>query len=456
MDLLVVALYLGALAWIGKKTAGRVGTVEDFHLCGRALGRLPAALSLAATEFSGSGLIGGAGLAYAIGVSGIYWNLVAVPAWILVGVTVVVALRKLSLDTVAGYLGRQYGIGTRRLVAVLQVVEAIVFTAVQILVSAIVVSTLFGIDRTAAAALVTLSVVAYTVAGGLWAVVWADVLQYVILMGGVLLAFALGLHAVGGLEGLRAALPDSHLDPRRLGMMEPLAWMALCVYSYATDQGYLQRAFAARDHRVARFAYIFTGVNYLVFGVCVAGIGMIASVLLPGLLHQDEALPALVNDVLPTGLKGFFVIAILATTMSTGSSWLAAASSLLVQDVYRPLAGSLSPRRLVRASRVATLLTAAAALAVALVTPGVVGAVILSTLIAPAAVFAPLMLALYWNAAGEAQGFAAVLAGAMAGVISQLFLYRTTAGILGDLHPLFFGPAVGLVVFGVVALLRGR
>ncbi|MPY91236.1 MAG: sodium/solute symporter [Luteitalea sp.] len=453
MDLLVFVLYLAALAWIGKKTAGRIGTAEDFHLCGRSLGRVPAALSLAATEFSGSGLIGGAGLAYAIGVSGVYWNLVAVPAWIVVGVTAVVTLRKLSLDTLPGFIGRRYGISTRRLVAILQIVEAIVFTAVQILVSAIAMSTLFDLDRTVAAAIVTASFVAYTVAGGLWAVVWADVLQYVILMSGIVIGLLFGLNQVGGVDGLQATLPEGHFDLRRLGLMEPLAWMALCVYSYSTDPGYLQRAFATTDYRVARFAYVFTGVNYLVFGVCVAGMGMIAAALMPGLLHQDEALPALINEVLPSGLKGFFVTAILATTMSTASSWLAAASSLLVQDLYQPLSGPLEQARLLRVSRIATLLLAAASLSVALVTPGVVDAVVFSTLVAPAAVFAPLMLGLYWKAARPAAGFASVLAGALAGVASHALLYKTTAGILGNVHPLFFGPSVGLLVFVAATLI---
>lgn len=453
MDVLVFAVYLGALAWIAKTTAGRIGTAEDFHLCGRSLRRLPAALSLSATEFSGSGLIGGAGLAYALGVSGAYWNLVAVPAWIVIGMTSVVALRKLSLDTVPGYLGRRYGVSTRRLVAVLQVIEAIVFTAVQILVSSIAISTLFGLDRTTAATLVTAAFVAYTVAGGLWAVVWTDVLQYVILMSGILIGLPLALGQVGGLEGLRASLPDSHFDPGRLGVMEPLAWMALCVYSYSTDQGYLQRAFATKDHRVARFAYVYTGVNYLVFGACVAGMGMVASVLLPGLADQDEALPALINHVLPAGMKGFFLTAVLATTMSTASTWLAASSSLLVQDLYQPLRGaSLSQAQLVRVSRIVTLLAAGASLLVALATPGVVGAVVFSTLVAPAAVFAPLMLGLYWTGAPARAGFVSVLSGAVAGVASQAVLYRVADGILGEIHPLFFGPGVGLLVFVAVSL----
>lgn len=456
LDLAVFTIYVAAVLLIGRLTSRRIGTSEDFHLCGRSLGRLPAALSLAATEFSGSGLIGGAGLAYALGVSGAWWNLTAVPAWILVGLTATVTLRRLSLSTIPGYLGERYGISTRRLVAVLQTLEGIVFTAVQIQVSAISLHALFGVDRTLAACLVTAVFVAYTAMGGLWAVVWTDVLQYVILMTGILIGLPLALAKVGGIEGLRQALPAASFDPGRLGIMEPLAWMALCVYSYSTDQTYMQRVFASSDAKVARFAYIYTGVNYLVFGLCVMGMGMVASVLLPGLPHQDEALPTLIRDILPAGLRSFFLTAILATTMSTASAWLAASSSLMVQDVYEPLARRrLEERPLLRASRLVTVLVAALSLGIALYAPGVVNAVVFSTLVAPAAVFGPMMLGLYWKRIDRRAGFWAMLVGAAAGVASHLWLYGKSGGLPGAVHPLFFGPGLGLLVLlALSAILR--
>jgi SSS family solute:Na+ symporter len=457
LDALVFGGYLAAVLLIGRLSARRIGTAEDFHLCGRSLGRLPAALSLAATEFSGSGLIGGAGLAYAIGVSGSFWNLAAVPAWIVVGFTATVTLRRLSLSTVPGYLGERYGVSSRRLVAVLQTLEGVVFIAVQIQVSAIALHALFGMDRTLAACVVTGAFVAYTAMGGLWAVVWTDVLQYVILMAGILIGLPLALRKVGGLQELQAALPGSHFDWGHLGLMEPLAWMALCVYSYSTDQTYMQRVFASSSARVARFAYVYTGVNYLVFGLCVMGMGMIARVLLPALPHQDEALPALIREVLPHGLRSFFLTAILATTMSTASAWLAASASLLVQDLYEPLSGRrLAERPLLRASRLTTVAAAAAALAIALTAPGVVAAVVFSTLVAPAAVFGPMILGLYWKRIDRRAGFWGLLVGAAAGVVSQVWLYGRAAGPAGAIHPLFFGPALGLVVLLGLTFLRPR
>lgn len=453
LDLGVTFAYFVALLAIGRWSARRIRSTEDFYLCGRSLGKLPAALSLAATEFSGSGLIGGAGLAYAIGVAGAYWNLVAVPALILLGFTVAVALQKLTLYTLPELLGARYGPHARRLTALLQLTEGTVFLAVQILVSAITVSTLFGIPRVAAALVVTIVFMIYTASGGLWAVVWTDVFQYVILMAGVLIGLPLALAKAGGLAGLRSGLPAEHFDLTRLGWMEPLAWMALCFYSYGTDQTYLQRVFSTRDAATARFSYVFTGVSYVVFGFCVVGMGMAAAVLLPGLPAQDEAMPALIAHVLPRGLRGFFLTAILATTMSTASAWLSACSSLIIKDLYEPLRGEpVGDRRLLLLSRLSTVVIAGGALAIALAAPGVVDAVVFSTIVAPAAAFLPALAALYWKRVSHHAGFWALLSGAATGVVSQLALYQKVAGLAGAIHPLFLGPAVGLLVLVALSL----
>ena len=87
-DILMFLAYIGLVLGIGRYWSKRIHSTEDFHLCGRKLGRLPASLSLAATEFSGSGMIGGAGLVYAIGLSGIYWTYAAIPAYIFLGIFV--------------------------------------------------------------------------------------------------------------------------------------------------------------------------------------------------------------------------------------------------------------------------------------------------------------------------------------------------------------------------------
>lgn len=456
LDLTVLLVFLTVLVSIGRWASRRVRTPLEYHLCSRRLGKLPVALSLAATEFSGSGLVGGAGLAYTVGVAGVYWNYSAVPAWIILGFTVAVALRRLALYTVPEFLEDCYGPGARLVTSISQLVSGILFVAVQILVSTLTLSTLLDVPRPVTAAVVTAVFVVYTFAGGLLAVVWTDVICYLVLMAAVVIGFPLALYHAGGIEGLRQALPPQNFDLGRLGVMEPMAWVGLCFFSYGTDQAYLQRAFAAKDPSVARFAYAYTGLNYLVFGGAVCLLGMSASALVPDLAHQDEALPALIKYVFPRGMTGFFLTGILATTMSTSSSYLSAGSSLFAKDVYeRWVVKGVSEAHLLRVSRFATIGFAGLALALALTSPRVVDTVVVSTVVSHAAVFFPLLAGLYWKRVAPQAGLWAISLGALGGVFSHFFLYRKVV-FLGVVHPLFFGPAVAVLVLLTVTLLLRR
>lgn len=452
LDVAAFAVYIVIVLVIGAVTSRRIGNAEDFHLCGRSLGPVTVSLSLAATVFSGSGLIGGAGLAYAIGASGSYWNLTAVPAWILVGITLTVTMRRLRLNTVPGFLGQTYGTNARRLIAFLQVVEAVTFVAVQITVSRLALETLFGMNGLVAALLTTAVFVAYTAMGGLWAVVWTDIVQYIVLMSAVIAGLVLALVHAGGWAAVTSHLPPSHLSMAELGLQTPFAWFALCVYAWACDQAYMQRAFASRDENTARTAYLFTAATYLVFGVCVAGIGMAASVLLPGLHDPNQAFPQLIERVVPAGLRGFFLTGILATTMSTASAYLAASSSVLVQDIYEPLVKrEAAGHHLVGTSRIATILLAVVSFVIALNFPNIVNVVIFSTLVSPAAIFFPLVFGLYIKRTNRTVGFAAILVAALTGVADQAWLAGHTP-IIGAIDPLFLGPLAGLIVLAGATL----
>jgi SSS family solute:Na+ symporter len=450
LDAAILLVFLVLLVGIGKWASRRVHSGLDFHLAGRRLGVVPVALSLAATEFNGSGLVGGAGLAYSIGIAGVFWNFSAVPAWLVLAFTVAVAFRKLALYTVPEYLEMRYDSRARRLASVSQLASGVIFLAVQILVSTLALSTLLDVPRVVATVVVTAVFVLYTYGGGLLAVVWTDVACYFVLMAAVVIGAPLALHHAGGLAGLQQALPAERFDLGQLGIMEPLAWVALCFFSYGTDQAYLQRIFAARKVSSARTAYAYTGLNYLVFGGAVALLGMSASALVPDLAHHDEALPALIKHIFPPGVRGLFLTGIVAATMSTSSSFLAAGSSLFAKDIYEPLLGrGSSENHLLLVSRLATVVIAAVAVLIASTAPRVVDAVVLSVLVSHAAVFFPVVAALYWKRVAAAAGFWGILLGACGGVVSHFFLFEKVAWV-GRIHPLFFGPILSILALVVV------
>ena len=110
------------------------------------------------------------------------------------------SLRRLKLTTFPEYIGMKFGVNTQRLTAMLEIVEAVSFVAVQILVSALLLSALFDLTIAQSSIIITAVFAIYTMMGGLWAVVWTDALQYVVLMVGIIIAVVLALNAVGGVD----------------------------------------------------------------------------------------------------------------------------------------------------------------------------------------------------------------------------------------------------------------
>jgi len=126
---------------------------------------------------------------------------------------------------------------------------------------------------------------------------------------------------------------------------------------------------------------------------------------------------------------------------------------LFAKDVYeRWLVDGASESHLLRVSRLTTIGLAALALALALTSPRVVDAVVISVVASHAATFFPILAGLYWKRVAPAAGFWAVLCAAAGGLGSHFVLYRRVA-FVGALHPLFFGPLVSVIVLVVVTIL---
>jgi SSS family solute:Na+ symporter len=245
-----------------------------------------------------------------------------------------------------------------------------------------------------------------------------------------------------------------------------MAWFALCVYSWATSQAYLQRAFACKDEKIARFAYLFCAVNYTVFAIAVCGIGLATSVLIPHLIDPQQAFPALIEMVLPRELRTFFLLGVVAAALAASSTFLTSSASIVVQDLI-PSMGifkrwqKTTLQNPIAASRWIILLLAGLSLITALNFKGIINLVIFSAIVGPAALFAPLLLALYWKNSKGAGGFWAVLGGALSGVLAQTVFFEKTEGWLGAIHPLFLGPALGFLILvganlGSVALVEQK
>lgn len=273
-------------------------------------------------------------------------------------------------------------------------------------------------------------VVLYSTFGGAWAVIQTDMLQFVFL--GVLLPLALviGLVQVGGPAALVDAVPAGHLTA--LGAYSLPTFLSIFLAFLLGETlvpPYAQRTFSTPDSGNARLGFALAGMFSFGFFFVTASLGLVALAKFPG-IAPDQALPTIARQLLPVGLVGLVVAALLAVVMSTASSYLNSMAVVFVKDIYLPFVNpSVSASRRLWLERALSLVVGAAA-----------------------TIIIPLLAAALFGTTSRPAALAAIVGG---GVMTALWtwVWDEPLGITG----LAAGVATNLVVFTAVALAtRGR
>ena len=161
-----------------------------------------------------------------------------------------------------------------------------------------------------------------------------DVFQFVIICAAIILVIPCSLSAVGGFGALRSLVPADYFDITSQGFLVPLSLGLLYMFDYATNQHILQRVFAAKDSSTARFAFSFSSAMYVIFGLAVAFIGVLAYALYPNLENTSTVYALIIKDILPPGISGIALGGLFAAAMSTADSKIMATSQLFINDIY--------------------------------------------------------------------------------------------------------------------------
>jgi SSS family solute:Na+ symporter len=402
-DYFVIAAYLvgtiGLGLWIGRRTK----TGDDFFLAGRRLPWWAVGMSLVATDIGGTDIIGVGGAAYTHGlaVANFEW-IGCVPAMIVAAFVFIPFFYRTGVYTVPEYMERRYNAGVRAVLAACWLLFMACNLGIMLLASAKMMSGLFGWNPMACIWLTAGLVGFYTCAGGLAAVVYTDVVQCVVMIGGCLLVLVLGLIEVGGGGELwnKLARAERHAaqataqaegreltdeENRRLpskggGRVEhlqlilpvdtktPFPWtgiyfglaLVLSPAYWIGNQAIIQRSLGARSEFEAKASYVWGALLKSVIPLIIAVPGLVALALFPDLEDGDQAFPRLVRELMPAGLRGAFVAAFLAALMSSVDSYLNSAATIVSHDFYKRFVNpSVSQAKILWIGRATTLVLVA-------------------------------------------------------------------------------------------------
>jgi SSS family solute:Na+ symporter len=234
---------------------------------------------------------------------------------------------------------------------------------------AVVLHSLLGTDIMLSVIVLAVATGIYTVAGGLRAVVWTELLQLIMLIaGGLTLTFA-SVREAGGISAVLATSDDWHMilpanDPDFPWTMYLGGVLCISVYYNAANQFIVQRALAAKSEWDARMGVIFADYLNLFMPLVYLVPGLVAAILYPNIEKPDLVFPTLVKNLLSTGMVGLIMAALIAAIMSHVSGAVNACATIATIDFYLPFINkNASDAQAVRFGRIVGALVTAAGIA---------------------------------------------------------------------------------------------
>lgn len=368
LDYLIFIIYFIVILLVGIYFYFKNKTREDYYVGGRNMSPTHIGLSIVATDVGGGFSIGLGGLGYSMGLSGSWLLFTGLTGAWLAAVLVVPRLKQLdkkhSMLTYPDFLRHHYGKHVAMVAALISGIGYLGFTGAQILAGAklaagSVFSNIGFMDPIKFSLYIMASIVlAYTVLGGLKAVVYTDTIQWIVLLSGLtLFGVPFALYKVGGLAVLKVSLPAEFFSLTNLTFKQFLNWFFTIVPIWFIAMTLYQRIYACKDVKDAKKSFYFAGLlEYPIMAFLGVLLGMISRVFFPN-AEAEMGLPMMLRDVLPIGVSGIIISAYFSAIMSTADSCLIASSGNFVNDlIERYFLKAPSDKQIMKVSQIVTLI----------------------------------------------------------------------------------------------------
>ena len=391
LDFAIIALYLAGITLFGLRFRKKQRTLRDYFLAGREIPWWAIGLSIVAAETSTLTIISIPGLAYDTNFTFLQVIMGYVVGRAVISFVLLPQYFRGDLFTAYELIERRFGRGLRSLTAGLFLLTRAAAEGVRVYAVSIVVSIALGTGEVASIAIITALTLIYTFEGGLAAVIWTDVVQTAIYVGGTLVGLVTILHLVpGGWSAIHAAAASAGklqvFDFRHSFLIPYTFWAGLIggtfftTASHGTDQLIVQRLLAARGEKQSVTALLSSGIAILFQFALFLTVGVMlwAYYRVPSATfgRPDRIYPTFIVTRMPHGISGLLIAAILAAAMSNLSAALNSLSSSAIMDFYAQLRPHADEKTKMRLSRFATLAWALVLFGLAIIALHKVGRVV--------------------------------------------------------------------------------
>jgi len=453
LDLATIGAYFLFLLVIGIISYRKVKNENDFALAGRNLGYPTLISTITATAIGAGATLGVGGLSYSMGVV-VLWSVIAY-ALGLVGFSLIAGvIRRIEVWTIPEVLHKRYGNTTRIICTFFLIFGIIALFGVQVAALGTVfsaVGNVYGITYSWAVVIAGTVMVAYTFAGGMYAIAYTEMLQALLLL--VVLGVFLPFFVFSDLPlgQMTEQLPGNMLDFWTGAPWHVIAgWFLTLIPICFIDVSLWQRASSARDEKVVKKSILISALLYFVYSVAIILVGMAGLILFPDLVSKfgtsDVVIPIAITSQLPTFIVGLALAAVLAVIMSTAASILMVAGLTVSRDVARIFSPDLSEKKGLLVARGSVIIIGVLGMAFALLMKGIFDMMMLAFALFVSGAFIPTMAALFWDKATNKGAVSSMIGG----MILVTLLYALNKPY--NIEPIFGALVVSLLLMVVVSL----
>ncbi|MGW4100232.1 sodium:solute symporter [Mycobacterium sp. NPDC004974] len=463
VDIAIVVIYLLAMLAFGFWGKTRTKDSADFLVAGRRLGPTLYTGTMAAVVLGGASTVGGVGLGYKWGISGM-WLVVAIAIGLLaLSLFFAGPIQRLRVYTVAQMLSLRYGVDATSASGVVMAAYTLMLSVTSTIAYATVFNVLFGTGRTLSVIIGGVVVMLYSSIGGMWSITLTDMVQFVLKTIGVFfLLLPFTWHRAGGFDGIRDRAGDAVFSLTSIGTDTIITFFVVYSFGMLIGQDIWQRVFTARSPQVARWGGTTAAIYCVFYGIAGALIGLAASTFMPDVKAKDDVYAQIAEAILPVGISGIVLAAAVAAMMSTASGALIATATVARTDI-KPMLLRLAgmspdnqdhadnPEVDVHSDRRYVAVLGVIVIVIAALLNDVVGALTIAYDILVGGLLVPILGGFLWKRATGAGALAAMAVGTL--------VTLGTMAVVGDVlanEPIYFGLVSSLITYIVVSLATPR
>lgn len=383
LDALIFVVYIAASIVFAMWMSARQGklSAQSYFKADKQIPWYVVGASIISSGVSSEQFIGTVGIAYLYGMALANWQWGAPITYTLLIFIFLPFYVRGNVTTMPEFLERRFNSVCRKIYAVVSIINmAFILLGVTLFAGAKALNVLFPDHVSVITGIFILAIASgtYTVYGGLLSSVWADFLQYIVLMGGGIMVSVFALNHAGGLGNLLDQMPEKAImlyDSEH----EVVPWFGLLAIMFSVGLWYscanqmiVQRFLSARSEWDARMGVIMAGFSMAIFPLLVVIPGIAAFYLFHDELGDgDRSWPYLVKSMLPTGVIGIVMAGLASSILGTLSAVVNSASTIFTYDVYKPiLRKNATDKELFLTGRVSAVISFAIGIGVAILLSG--------------------------------------------------------------------------------------